>query len=564
MSPSSHPDPEIRLVSTPLRQVPFAARWQEVALLARWSIRRKLVFCVALIALIVVALSISGIVSVNAYRRVVRTISFRSAEFPLVIELTRSVDQLVATHERMGWDHIAADYPYNSAALPGEFRMNLLGVSRALSDYRAQIEQIEQGPGISDNRGELAAVARLEGALKRIEALHSNESWGFDRQEVDELVRQLAFLQSDAEKIPGYLQSGMQALKGNARGQYHALIGLTWTTSILSVLMLVLLVKYFYEWVACPLRTVIHASRRVASGDFEHRVEMPTRDEMADLAAGLNAMTSQFKRIRDELDQQVRERTKQVVRSEKLASVGFLAAGVAHEINNPLAAIAMCAESLESRLHDIMAQDDARPDDDHNQEITILRRYLRRIQDESFRCKGITEKLLNYSRLGDAEKRDVDLNEIVSDVVDLLQTLGKYRGKRIDFSPGSPLHAQVVPEEIKQVVLNLIANALDSLGPDGLVRIRLRRIGGQAELVVQDNGCGMNEETQRHLFEPFFTRRRGGQGTGLGLSITYRIVTDHGGTIEANSDGPGQGSLFRVILPLHCCHEERYETVEAA
>jgi signal transduction histidine kinase len=214
-------------------------------------------------------------------------------------------------------------------------------------------------------------------------------------------------------------------------------------------------------------------------------------------------------------------------------------------------------------LHDIIAQDDAKPDGEHNHEITVLRKYLRRIQDESFRCKGITEKLLNYSRLGEAEKRDTDLNDVVRDVVELLQAVGKYRGKRVEFRVGAPLLAHVVPEEVKQVVLNLIANALDSVGPDGLVRIRLRREGQQAELLVQDNGCGMTEETQRHLFEPFFTRRRDGQGTGLGLSITYRIVVDHGGSIEAQSDGPGRGSLFKVTLPLHR-HEERIENVQAA
>jgi signal transduction histidine kinase len=292
-------------------------------------------------------------------------------------------------------------------------------------------------------------------------------------------------------------------------------------------------------------------------------VELNGRDEMAALAQGLNAMTTQFKRIRDDLDWQVRQRTQEVVRSEQLASVGFLAAGVAHEINNPLAAIAMCAESLESRLHDIIAEDDAKPDDEHNHEITVLRKYLRRIQDEAFRCKGITEKLLNYSRLGDAEKHETDLTDVVRDVIDLLQTLGRYRGKRIEFEPSGPLLARVVPEEFKQVVLNLIANALDSLDPDGVVQIDLRRVGEQAELQVRDNGCGMTDEVRRHLFEPFFTRRRDGQGTGLGLSITYRIVVDHGGAIDAFSDGPGRGSLFRVTLPLHC-HEKRPQAFQAA
>jgi signal transduction histidine kinase len=432
----------------------------------------------------------------------------------------------------------------------------------SLSLYRSQLAKIEPGTVLSENRQELDAVAKSEEILERIKALYDGHDWAFERDD-GQLRKELAELEKQAAAFPNFLQQRMRALRSNVRGQYHTLIALTWTTSVMSVAMLLLVVKFSYDWVVRPFRVVLHGSRRVASGDFEHRVELPTQDEMSELAAGLNEMTTRFKAIRDDLDRQVRERTKQVVRSEQLASVGFLAAGVAHEINNPLAAIAMCAESLESRLHDIIVADDAKPDDEHNREITVLRKYLRRIQDESFRCKGITEKLLNYSRLGDAEKHDTDLNAIVHDVIDLLQTLGRYRSKRIEFHAGPPLMARVVPEEIKQVVLNLITNALDSLDADGVVHIELARRGKQAELLVRDNGCGMTEEVQKHLFEPFFTRRRDGHGTGLGLSITYRILVDHGGTIDAHSDGPGQGSLFRIALPLNQ-HEERHETSQAA
>ena len=117
-------------------------------------------------------------------------------------------------------------------------------------------------------------------------------------------------------------------------------------------------------------------------------------------------MTGRFQAIRDDLDRQVQVRTKQVVRSEQLASVGFLAAGVAHEINNPLASIAMCAESLESRLAEIAPGD--------SEQSALIRRYLRMIQTEAFRCKEITEKLLDFSRLGDVQHQPTDLRELVA------------------------------------------------------------------------------------------------------------------------------------------------------
>ncbi|MFM9116739.1 MAG: sensor histidine kinase, partial [Planctomycetota bacterium] len=139
---------------------------------------------------------------------------------------------------------------------------------------------------------------------------------------------------------------------------------------------------------------------------------------------------------------------------------------------------------------------------------------------------------------------------VVSDVVEIVETLSDYRDRRVEFIESESVSAWVNPAEIKQVILNLLTNALDSLDPGGRVQVRLTRVGQAAELHVEDNGCGMTEEVLRHLFEPFFTRRRQGRGTGLGMSITYRIIQEHGGTIDVTSAGPGKGSQVRVILPL--------------
>jgi signal transduction histidine kinase len=128
--------------------------------------------------------------------------------------------------------------------------------------------------------------------------------------------------------------------------------------------------------------------------------------------------------------------------------------------------------------------------------------------------------------------------------------LGRYHGKQIALCDGPAISAPVNGQELKQVVLNLLTNALDSLEENGRVEIRLETREQMAVLSVADNGCGMDGNVLEHIFEPFFTRRRAGQGTGLGLSICYRIVSDHGGTIEAASPGAGQGATFIVRLPL--------------
>ena len=236
--------------------------------------------------------------------------------------------------------------------------------------------------------------------------------------------------------------------------------------------------------------------------------------------------------------------------------MGFLAAGVAHEINNPLASIAMCAESLESRVDDCIAAE--HPDRE------LVSNYLRMIQSEAFRCKEITEKLLDFSRIGDVQRHHHELGEIVQSVIDMIRHLGKYHGKQIEFTPHEPVLVEVNPQELKQVVLNLLTNALDSVDAGGVVRAEVSAEQGEAVLQVVDNGCGMTPEVLDHLFEPFFTRRRGGQGTGLGLSITYRIIADHQGTIEAKSDGPGNGSRFIVRLPLAARAKEARHRNQAA
>jgi signal transduction histidine kinase len=206
----------------------------------------------------------------------------------------------------------------------------------------------------------------------------------------------------------------------------------------------------------------------------------------------------------------------------------------------------MCSESLEGRLTEILAN----AGDNYAAERDVVRSYLEMIQKEAFRCKQITEKLLDFSRMGDSERHHNDLRELASGVIEMLQHLGKYSTKNVVLKGGGPVIAEVSPQEIRQVMLNLITNGLDSVEAGGTVTVSIASRGNDAVIKVEDNGCGMTEDIMQHLFEPFFTRRRGGQGTGLGLSITYRIVEEHSGQIVANSGGLGKGSSFTVTLPL--------------
>jgi signal transduction histidine kinase len=368
---------------------------------------------------------------------------------------------------------------------------------------------------------------------------------------INELGRILGQLQILTDQMPEYLQSQFLGYSGDMKAKYRLLLITATTSATASFLILMMLTRLSYIWVFRPLRELLAGSRMVAQGRYNVRIKLDAQDEMKELADALNQMTEQFESVRNDLDQQVRVRTQEAVRTERLASVGFLAAGVAHEINNPLASIAMCAESLERRLVPSAERSETKENPSGTAaETEIIQRYLNMIQEEAFRCKGITEKLLDFARMERKSREWTDLSGLVSGVVEMLNHLGKYRTKQIRLDIAGELSAVVNPQEMKQVTLNLLTNALDSVEEGGTVWIRLFRQNEMFHLVVEDNGCGMDSEILKNVFEPFFTKRRNGQGTGLGLSITHRIVTEHQGRIEAYSAGSGKGAVFQVEIPI--------------
>jgi len=507
----------------------------------RRAIREKLLLGALLVGVMVAVLSASSFLGIYSYRRLVRALSSRAAELPRASELGECVGLLRLSHARaLADDARAADF------------VGHLPVAReALQGYCAELAEgeIENTP-FGDRSRELETTQQIADCLTTIEArarlpaddaVTAATATADQRRMMLDVAPHLDRLAALTAELPSYLQDGLHDLSHEVRTGYRTLIVTTSTAALAAAALLAAIAVLTYRWVFRPLRMLGHGSRRVAAGDFGFRIHLDTRDEMAELAEAFNDMTERFQAIRDDLDRQVQLRTREVIRSEQLASVGFLAAGVAHEINNPLASIAMCAESLESRLEDLApAAEDAQ----------VVRRYLELIQTEAFRCKGITEKLLDFSRLGEVRRQPTAVMQLVADVAEMLRHVGRFAGRTIETEPGPDVLVMVNPQEIKQVVLNLLVNALDSIGEAGRVTVAARRSGGECVLTFTDDGCGMTEEVLEHLFEPFFTRRKAGQGTGLGLSIVHRIVADHGGRIEATSAGPDQGSTFRVTLPL--------------
>jgi signal transduction histidine kinase len=234
--------------------------------------------------------------------------------------------------------------------------------------------------------------------------------------------------------------------------------------------------------------------------------------------------------------------------AEKMATIGLLAAGVAHEINNPLAAISGFSEALKRRLPFLSTLLDKEADQALLEDFT---EYTSIILEECNRCRDIVGNLLSFSSQKTGKFSTIDLNSLITDSIKILHHQIKLRpgiSLILDLHP-EPVTIQGAQGELKQVLLNLVLNAMDAIESDGTITIRtnLER-PGFAAFIVEDTGQGIAPETLSKLFIPFFTTKTKGHSIGIGLSICYNIIKIHGGEIHVCSE-QGSGSAFRVMLP---------------
>ncbi len=508
----------------------------------RWRIRHKLLLGLGVVVGIIALLLTGTLQGLAAFTSTVKTADSK------LVELDKA--------EKLKLEIAALRSPADAGAdLAGEsvkMRSGLQAARKALEGYEERLQDSVQRQRDSD-RGDHEQLLvqdfrywfdELDKAINKANEpkfiqpgdrdtrLSEDEGVHKAQEHLETLANQLQF------EIFSELFERINTAKYQNRRSFIVVV----STSILGVLLMAGLLRFFYTWVFHPIRDLQLGVQRVARGDFSQPIVLNSEDELQELAVAFNDMTARLHSTYRELSQQVQERGKQLVRSERLASVGYLAAGVAHEINNPLAAIAFCAEGLERRLKALLTQSPAERE-------TVLK-YFKTIQDEAFRCKQITQGLLEFSRVGEGQRQHIDLAEVVQSVLDMVQHLRNCQGKRIVFRPAGRPTALANPQEIKQVVLNIVVNALDSMDEGGTLTISLAPKGPNVELHFADTGCGMAPEVLDKIFEPFFTANRTGRGTGLGLSISHRIVSQHGGEIEGSSPGPGRGSTFVVRLPL--------------
>lgn len=437
--------------------------------------------------------------------------------------------------------------------------------------YTATAQRLLRSP---DGGGGAAAAVQLHQAMQRAESMlddpllsaHIDDARRADlRRLVDELrVAHDAVVDTEAApadaphpainqalgRVATLVQRAKAQIIANreaATDRLHTTVTVIAAVTLLAAIGAVLVGVSQYRSVMRPLRRLEQGFAGVAQADFTQRVDVTGDREFARLAEQFNDMADRLDQLYRHLEEQVRLKSQQLVRSERLATLGHLAAGVAHEINNPLATISGYAESTLRR-----AESADGPDLDD-----ATRKALRVITEEAFRCKDITAKLLSLSRPDAGEREPVPLRRVVDRVMAMIDGLPQAKDRDVsahvphaDADDSTTVNANEA--ELIQVLLNLVVNALEAVEPGaGEVTVGLTPRNTWVELTVKDNGRGMTPEVLERVFEPFFTDkpRRDQRGTGLGLSITHAIVEKHGGRLTAQSDGPGAGSVFTVELP---------------
>jgi len=283
-------------------------------------------------------------------------------------------------------------------------------------------------------------------------------------------------------------------------------------------------------------------------------------------ASIIKLRTKQLSEARDHLEERIKERTqeiedaykelqhtqKRLIQSEKMAGIGKLAAGIAHEINNPLASVASCAEGLLQRYTDNTnnRNRDSKPYV-LNEDEDVFQEYLKIIYNETFRCKAIISKLLNFSRQTEPVIAELNIINVLNDSLAIFKQQINPKKKRITFiSSQEPIIVKGDEHQLKQVFLNILINSSDAIKDVGEIVLRVIKDDNNAVITIKDSGSGIKQDELQRIFDPFFTTKSVGKGTGLGLSICYGIIEALGGTITPFSEGNDKGTTIEIALPL--------------
>ena len=437
------------------------------------------------------------------------------------------------------------------------------------TDERMHTKTILETKGLSKRR---FAVTAKEGAAKRVEVIDIaypifSESKA-TAEPADGQVQHPALeaLQpkAGAGEMMGFVRVGV-SLESVSRELANIKTGTMWITLLVmmvSSIITFLLIRVITQ----PINQLAAAARSIANGDLDIDMDMkPRTDEIGELFQAFRHMLRQIGDYEIEveeyshtLEQKVEQRTielkeiqEQLLQAEKLAAIGQLAAGVAHELNNPVGGIMGYAQYIKG----LIEKRGGRIPEDKIQDMV---KYLQFIEKESQRCKTIVQNLLNFSRFSTADFTLFELNAVIEDTLMFLEHQFETNNIRLrkNVSEPSP-RINGAANHIQQVLMNILINAIQAMpqGGSGTIELKTKtfpdsadRDKGFVEISISDTGVGIPEGNINKLFEPFFTTKEPGKGTGLGLSVSYGIVKNHKGEIKVSST-PGRGTTFVLRVP---------------
>ena len=329
-----------------------------------------------------------------------------------------------------------------------------------------------------------------------------------------------------------------------------------WLTIAVMLVVSLGTVAFVYRIVRRPVSKLVEGTRRIAQGDLDTRIDVTSKDELGILAAAFNGMTQDLHKAREDathwsqqLEQKVVEKTaelgriqRQVLLMEKMASLGKLAATVAHELNNPLGGILNYAKLVERVVRDETLDDAGKREVQH---------YLSAIQQESRRSGDIVRNLLLFARPSQASFASVRLSQIIDRSLLLVGHRLAMASIECDYQPTDlDDHLTCDADQLQQVLVALLVNAIEAMEDGGTLRLAVHPTDDVIEMVLSDTGVGIPEDAIPHIFEPFFSTKDKESGVGLGLAVVYGIVRGHDGTIDVTSE-PAKGTTFTVRLPRH-------------
>jgi HAMP domain-containing protein len=382
-----------------------------------WRLRHKLVLGLALVVGSVAVLLGGALFGLSSFVETATATQRKMEEMQIVFQLRLRVQQIGDPDEEVRRDTSRGKRDVEKAEIDRPARI----ARDVLEAYKLTLHNDPVRLSLDPDGGEeeFARIARMEKAFGRLDEAVTVATAarvgieGSDRLIEDAGVKTaLAELTTLTDELFSIVMGDIKYSFERSAANHRRSLYIVGSATTLAVVLVLTLLYYFSVWIFSPIKALQAGVHRVHGGDFDHPIRLGSQDELEELANEFNAMTVRLRDVYADLARQVNERTRQLVRSERMVSVGFLAAGVAHEINNPLASIAFCAEALERRLQTVLARAPG--------EAEVILKYLRMMQEEAQRCKQITQKLLDFSRSG-GRRESTDLTHLVQDVIEVAQ-----------------------------------------------------------------------------------------------------------------------------------------------